>query len=208
MSAAHPPVAHRPSCWSHTGLMLTALTFPSRWPACWLDPRDHHRRAGLAQAAEVRGLDRALRVHAGLGVHLPAGVARARRDRRTRHRRRLRDRAGDHRRPGDARHHQPFQRGDAASTGAVFAIMGADHRPADAARGGARRGAVAAAVRRSRARLGAAPRHGRHRARRVHRWPDDAADHGPDRRRAGARTGCRSRAPTPSARPTAARACR
>ena len=46
-----------------------------------------------------------------------------------------------------------------------------------------------------------------HRARRVHRRPDDAADRGADRRGADDARRCRSPARTPSARPTAARAC-
>ncbi len=64
---------------------------------------------------------------------------------------------------------------------AVFAVMGLVIVAADAARRRAGGGALAAAVRRSRAGLGAAPRPRRHRARRVHRRADDAADGGADR---------------------------
>ena len=80
-------------------------------------PADHHRRPGLAQAAEVRGVDRDLRVHAGLGLHLPAGLAAHATRRRSRHGRRVRPRGGHDRRPGVARHHQPLQRGDAVRRG-------------------------------------------------------------------------------------------
>ena len=159
-----------------TGLFLAALAVPFGL-GLLLDPRDHHRRPGLAQAGEVRRLDRDLHVHAGVGLHLPAGLAADAAHRRHRHGRRARPGGGAHRRPGVARHHQPLQHRDAVRRGRLRR-HGPGHRRADAARRRAGRGALAPAVRRSRAGLGAAPRHRRDRARRVHRRADDAADGG------------------------------
>ncbi len=118
-------------------------------------------------------------------TYLP-GWPRTRRHRRRRHRRGLRHRVAADRRPGGPRHHQPLQRGDAVRRRRLRGD-GDRHRPADAARRVARRRALAPALRRSGPGLGAAARRARHRARRVHRRTDDAADgdaagRGPERR--------------------------
>ena len=69
-------------------------------------------------------------------------------------------------------------------------------------------GALAAAVRRPRAGLGAAPRHDHHRPGRFTGGLDDPADRGPAGGGAGHAPDASARAPTPWARPTAARDCR
>ena len=154
-------------------LMLVALA--ASLAGLWLDPRVITGMPGVAEAGQVRDLDRHLHADPGwvfsLSPRLAAHPAR----------RRLDDgdhagaRSGDHRRAGVARHDEPLQRRHAARRGALH-DHGVGNRDPDARRG--RRGgrAVASVVRRPRARLGAPARHDDHDHRRVHRRPDGRAD--------------------------------
>ena len=180
---------------------------------------NHHRRARLAQAVQVRGLHRHLQPDARVDLRMAVGLAARPPRRGLDDGDRVRAGGGDHRRPGLARNDQPFQRVDAARCDAVLR-HGRRDPAADAGERGGRRRAVAAAIHRPSARMGPASRHDADHRRRTDRPADDApnggAARGRPRRRShddfgrafGRRHGRRSRCAGDRVEPRARRSAR
>ncbi|CAA9544762.1 MAG: FIG00512493: hypothetical protein, partial [uncultured Thermomicrobiales bacterium] len=145
-------------------------------------PVGDHWRPGLAEAGQVRRLDRHLQPDPGLVPLLRPGAPAAGRRRCLGHRARLRPRDGRHRRPGRARHDEPLQRRDGSRRGPLL-----DHGRRDpgglAARHRHRRPPAPPADSPRVARLGAAARHPRRRRRDGPRAADGRRSPGPRGRR-------------------------
>ena len=156
-----------------------------------VDPRIITGAPAVAEASQVRRLDRHLHADARLDLHTVARVAPHAQGCRLGDGRDPRAGGRDHRRTGVARDDQPLQRWNRARRRALH-HHGSGDRSADPDQRRGRRGPVASALRRSVAGLGASLRDGHHHPRRQHRWSHDATDH------RAARRGCAPPAAWPS----------
>ena len=138
---------------------------------------DHYRRTRLAQAVQVRDLDRPLQPHAGLDLRMAVGLAARPPRRGLDDRDRVRAGGRPHRRPGLAGNDQSLQRVDDRQCGDLLR-HGRRDSDADAGERGGRGRAVAAVIHGPGARVGPASRHDAHHRRRADRPVDDPANGG------------------------------